>query len=98
MIINPDIKIYCVNEIPSIIRAYILKMYTLECRNKILPGLKLSHQLLDLYGNVKLLLRLILSFKLSITTSIGERLISMITKEMQIDCHTKNEIVNKNIV
>ena len=70
-------------------------MYTLECRNKILPGLKLSHQLLDLYGNVKLLLRLILSFKLSITTSNGERLISMNTREMQTDCHTKNEIVNE---
>ena len=72
------------------------KIYPLECRKHILPGLKLNHQLLDLYGNAKTLLRLILSFKqLSITTSIGERLISMITKEMQIDCHTKNEIVNE---
>ena len=56
-------------------------------QKKSLPGLKLNHQLLGLYGDVKLRLRLILSFKLSITMSNGERLISMITKEMQTDCH-----------
>ena len=62
-------------------------MHPLECRKNVLPGLKLNHQLLGLYGDVKLRLRLILSFKLSITMSNGERLISMITKEMQTDCH-----------